>query len=499
VSPTNFFSKSLWTWRNIPSNLIGSILVFAFASIARIGWISSPQGLIFDEAYYQREAYTLLVAGYELQWPADGDPQVLLVDQPAFSSHPPFGKWVIAFFMNLAGDAPGAFRIGSVVCGIALVVATMIAVFLLTERLVWANLAGLLLAIDGLAIATSRIAMLDGIMTTFLVIGFVFILLHMRSRKLGAPFGVLRSWLLPAGLFLGLAVATKWSALAFLLAFLVICIAFEFGLNSKSESHSKMHVPILRMIVLVSQLLVPAAAAYVTSWAGWFAGTFSYGSYLDDHSSTQMPQFLAWLPLEWHPFILHHIDMATRVGSISSNHNALSEAWQWPLMLKPTLFAYEEVSAGSPGCIFEGGCVVSWSTVSNPFVWYPAVFAAVVLVWIVARQKSVLALAIIAGIFAGFGPWLFIQRDQYFFYSIGVLPFLVMSLVFVLNRALEFSANPQRAKLARGVIFGYSMVAVLCGLFFLPLSLHTPMPTWFWDMHIWLPGWGSEAFQPPVS
>jgi len=499
VISTTQTQKSLWSWRGIPGNLLGSLGVIVLASIARFGWIASPDGLVFDEVYYQREAYGLLVAGYELQWPAAGDALVLYVDQPAFSSHPPLGKWVIALFMNLAGDAAGAFRIGSVVCGIVLVIALMFAVFLLTKKIVWANVAGLLIAVDGLAVGTARIAMLDGIMATFAVIGFVFLLLHFRSRTMGQPFRWVRSWLLPAGLFFGLAIATKWSALAFLLSFLVLTLAFEFGVFRSKVTAPRMPVQITRSVGVASQLLVPAAAAYVTSWAGWFSGLYSYGSYLDDYPTLTMPQFLAWLPLEWHPFILHHIDMATKVASITSDHNSLSNAWQWPLMLKPTLFGFERIPAGSVGCDFSFDCVVSWSTVSNPLLWYPAVAATFVLVWLFVRQRGVWEAAILTGIFAGFVPWLFIQRDQYFFYAIASLPFLVMALVLVLSKALDSSSSTKRPKSLNSAIVGYVGAAVLCGLFFLPLALHMTMPAWFWELHIWLPGWGAEAFQPLES
>jgi dolichyl-phosphate-mannose--protein O-mannosyl transferase len=126
-------------------------------------------------------------------------------------------------------------------------------------------------------------------------------------------------------------------------------------------------------------------------------------------------------------------------------------------------------------------------------VWYPAVAATIVLAWLFVRQKGVWEAAIIAGILAGFVPWLFIQRDQYFFYAIATLPFLIMALVLLLSKISDSSLKTKRPKLTRKLIGGYVGAAVLCGLFFLPLALHTPIPSWFWDLHVWLPGWGSEA------
>jgi len=483
-------------WRTLPSGFIGSVAVVVIAVIARFGWISSPDGLVFDETFYQRDAYSMLVAGYELQWPEDGQPQNLYLDKPAFSAHPPLGKWVIAFFMNMVGPVPGGFRVGSAVCGTLLVVAVMVAVFLLIGRLIWANLAGLLLALDGLAVGTARIAMLDVILTTFIVVGFVFTLLHFRYRSRGGPFRFVRSWLLPAGLFFGLATATKWSGIAFIVGFTLITIAFELGfVKALGTAAATVSSRIRNSLGLVFLIWVPALIAYLTSWVGWFSGLYSYGSYLSDYPNPSLPAFLAWLPLEWHPFLLHHIDIATGVTSLATQHYALSPAAEWPLMLNPSLFAFNQMPAGSSGCDLPVDCVVSWSTVSNPLVWYPAIAATLFLVWQFARKRSVWDASILAGIAAGFVPWLFIQRDQFFYYAIAILPFLIMALVVMASMIVSASARLSRRKLIRGAVVGYFGAAILCALFFIPLALHTTMPEWFWNLHIWLPGWGESGFE----
>src|SRR5438477_588382 len=65
----------------------------------------------------------------------------------------------------------------------------------------WAGLAALFASLDGMHIVHSRVAMLDGIQSTFLVAAAVFWVLARRRPE--------RRWLVWCGVMLGAAVATK--------------------------------------------------------------------------------------------------------------------------------------------------------------------------------------------------------------------------------------------------------------------------------------------------
>ena len=79
-----------------------------------------PRSLVFDETYYVKDAYSLLVSGYERSWPDKandsfiaGNPGVLL-NTPEYVVHPPVGKWMIAAGMWLFGpDNPVGWRFGA--------------------------------------------------------------------------------------------------------------------------------------------------------------------------------------------------------------------------------------------------------------------------------------------------------------------------------------------------------------------------------------------------
>jgi dolichyl-phosphate-mannose-protein mannosyltransferase len=494
-----FFPKiwqsSMWSLRTVSANYLGFVLVVIVAALPRLGWLANVNGLVFDEKYYQREAYTLLVAGYELLWPQPGQPMELYADQPSFSVHPPFGKWVIAFFMQIFGPmSPQGFRMAAAVCGIVTVIAIMLTCALLTQKILWANVAGLLLALDGLSISMSRVAMLDGIMTALLAVGFLFLIMHLRRRAEGHKPRFFFSWLIPAGLAFGFAMATKWSAVPFIILFLVVVILFEWGLlRATTLSPSRMGAT-ARSIGALLQLAVSATVAYLWSWSGWFAGTYSWGRYAAEDPANRLGGILAWLPIDLQSFIIHHIDMATRGANLSTDISQASHAVEWPLMLNPVLMAFERNAVGSPDCPFPTECVVAMSTVSNPLVWFPAVASVILASWFVIKTRSIWGSIILAGVVAGYVPWLFLQRDEFFFYAVALVPFLVLSLVWVFG---EIVTRAQRADQSRRIHFGigiYVILASACGIFFLPLAMYISMPSWFWDIHVWLPGWNELNF-----
>jgi dolichyl-phosphate-mannose--protein O-mannosyl transferase len=164
-------------------------------------------------------------------------------------------------------------------------------------------------------------------------------------------------------------------------------------------------------------------------------------------------------------------------------------------MITPTLMAYQDLPAGTSDCISTGNCILSWSTISNPFLWYPAVLAALILLVISLRNRSVFSALVVSGVVAAFVPWLFIQRDEYFYYMIAGLPFLVLCLILVLRAAHARWVGTDSASRVSTAMKLYFAVAAVGGLFFVPMALHAPMPDWFWNLHIWIPTWGEAAFE----
>jgi dolichyl-phosphate-mannose--protein O-mannosyl transferase len=146
------------------------------AGVLRFRALGSPAAVVFDETYYAKDAWALLQTGAERVWAEGSNDGILvgdasgLTDQAAFASHPPLGKWVIAVGEAAAGLGPVGWRLGAAAMGTLAVVVMVYLARRVTRSTLLGGLAGLLLALDGLAVTTSRLALLDGTLLLLVVV-----------------------------------------------------------------------------------------------------------------------------------------------------------------------------------------------------------------------------------------------------------------------------------------------------------------------------------------
>ena len=192
---------------------------------------------MFDETYYVKDAWSQWHLGYPSSWPEDADNRFLagetgiFTSNPSYVVHPPLGKWIIGAGMALFGaDSGFGWRFSVALFGTATVLVLYFVARALGGSIVYATVAALFLAVDGLGIVLSRVSILDGLLTFFVVLGFLFVLLDRRrhrerldaaltARTVDGPapaWGPVlwnRPWILAAGAALGAATAVKWSGL----------------------------------------------------------------------------------------------------------------------------------------------------------------------------------------------------------------------------------------------------------------------------------------------
>src|SRR5262249_22439235 len=151
------------------------------AAILRLWGLAAPSQPYWDEQYYVFDARAYLGGG--IGQPIPGAPAEHIADEGTWV-HPPLGKWMIA----LLGVGPLGirsavdWRLPSVLFGVV----GVLVLYLLTLRLWgsvwWAGCSSGLLALDGLHIVQSRLAMLDVFLTTFILGAVLFAVLD-RTRE----------------------------------------------------------------------------------------------------------------------------------------------------------------------------------------------------------------------------------------------------------------------------------------------------------------------------
>jgi dolichyl-phosphate-mannose--protein O-mannosyl transferase len=192
------------------------LCIFAFAvRVYRVGEIKS---YIFDEVYHTVTAKLI----------ARDDPRAYEWWNPPIEPntavdwlHPPLAKYTQALGMKVFGETPFGWRISSVLFGTAVVWLTAeLARYLFKDKTI-GLLSGFFVAMDGLLLVQSRLAMNDIHVAFMLLLTFLLYAWYRRElhavidspKKFEQERTELRKRFLLAGLCAGLAMGTKWSGL----------------------------------------------------------------------------------------------------------------------------------------------------------------------------------------------------------------------------------------------------------------------------------------------
>src|SRR5262249_12289118 len=101
--------------------------------------------------------------------------------------HPPLGRWIIAGGEAWFGNRPFGWRIASAIFGTLSVTLLAILALQLFRSVLWAGVAGLLSAPETCTLVLSGVAMRDFLVTTFVVGGFLCLVLDRMWMQRRTP------------------------------------------------------------------------------------------------------------------------------------------------------------------------------------------------------------------------------------------------------------------------------------------------------------------------
>lgn len=328
----------------------------------------------------------------------------------------------MAASQGVAGRGPWGWRLASAVAGVATVLAT----YLIGRRLFrprWAGaLAALLVAVDGLALTMSRIAMLDGILAGFVAVGALF-----ASRDTAAAH---RRWRWAAGAALGVALSIKWSGGFALLAAIALAVAVDRARHRRGETGWPRALAVDTLLPLV----VLPAVIYLASYAGWFANVDRTETARercpDGCSITDVAS--GWAFEQW--------DMWDLQRRLDPTHPDRSSPDAWLTLSHPVLY-YAEGCGPDPSpaddCAVAPGTQARIVGVGNPALWWPALAAYPLVLWAAIRRRDPQAGFIVAFLAAQLLPWLASWKPGFTFYMTPVVPFVALALVHALVGASD--------------------------------------------------------------
>lgn len=410
-------------------------LITVFALILRLWNLNKPSGYIFDEIYYAKNAASLISNGVELNNAGEAE----------FVVHPPLGKWLIGLGIKVFGNNEFGWRISAALIGTICVVI----IFLITQRLFnsfyLSHIAALLLALDGLNLVMSRIALLDIFLLFFILLIFYFYLAN-------------NFWLV--GLFLGAAICVKWSGAYLIPIFLILSINLL--------QHKLFKEYLMRII----QLTLLPLAIYLISWSGWFGSNLGWGrNWAQSQGDLLIPDVVR-------SFWNYHAEILNFHSGLTEPHSYAANPWSWLILGRPTSFFYE-----SPKNCGASNCSQEILAIGTPVLWWAGAIAIAVLIGFWINKRDAISNFIIVGLAATYLPWFLIQgRTTFFFYSVVIAPFLILALIYSFNKFLSDGYSRKWINL-------FVIVVFVNFIYFLPVLMGFEITYAEWLRRMWLPSW----------
>lgn len=417
---------------------IAPVVIALISFLIRVINLGSIKSFIFDELYYVDGARDLLKYGVEVTG-----------SQPEFVVHPPLGKWMIAAGIKVFGDNPFGWRISTAIVGSLLILLIALIAHKLFRDPLLTALASALMALDGLALVHSRTALLDNFLTFFILLATYFFI----SK---------RYWW--TGLILGMALATKWSALYFIVAFGLIAFYRAFSHHTGKD----LAKPTLQRTL---QFAVIPLSVYTFSWTGWI---LSNRGWARDHSTNIL-----------NSFIYYHQQMLGFHTALTEKHTYQANPWSWLFMGRPTSFFYE-----SPQGCGASSCSQEVIALGTPILWWLGIIAIALVIgfWVrslFTRYFDPAVIIIITGLAAGYLPWFFFQeRTVFTFYAIIFQPFMILALVLAARSILSTFRRSGET-----IIATLFILIFLNFVYFLPIYIGDVITYDAWRSRMWFPSW----------
>ena len=444
-----------------------------------------PQGQIFDEVYFPVFAHD------DLKGISYFDPEPPLSKLFIASGEWLYGWWRATFegaHGNYADLGFNTFGWRIMACLFGTLCVPMM--YLLAHRLwpnrVFALAAGVLTCFDGMFFVQSRIGMIDIFPIFLILLSYWVFLIHLGSRTERESLVTL----VLTGIVLGLAISSKWIALAAWASVIFFLVMrpirrrlavgigeWRWGRGEGPALPGGARIAPFVAVAVVALVLVPVAI-YLASWIPFFTrGQF--------HDLKDL--------------ILYQKQSYDYHAHLTATHPYGSPWFSWPFLFRPVAYYYEYQGLGSDA--FSGQSLVAGIVnLGNPWIWWTSLPCLLALPYFIFRHRSFPAAVIAVGFITQFLPWSRVTRVIFLYHMFGGLIFMILALAFTLGRistseGLVFEAGAFRLALS-GRQIAYAHLAVAIGFFLwfypvwtgLPITGHaylSPFP----DGKMWFPSW----------
>lgn len=518
ISQMNSQNHSIQKISKFPWFAVGMWGVFLFSLVLRFWNINFFNTLVFDEGYY---------AVYAVNY---------LDKVPFFDAHPPLGKYAITAAIWLASHlpfntgtpngltgmmlSPFSYRWLNAVVGSFLPLVVGGIAYQLSRRRLYAFLASLFTALDGLLLVESRFALINIYLVFFGLLAQWLFLLSLNSRGFSSVF-----WLFLSGLSFGCSISVKWNGLGLWLGVCLTWLAAQivYGQNRRQEKLSRPTIEIInpdtgiRSFELSSTipLPLPLLQKRFIQLPWWkillFLGVVPAAVY-----------YAVWQPHLEINTDTNFIDVHQKIFNFHKTlksgddiHPYCSRWYTWPVMWRPMVYLFEKalttkelVPEYPPLPDKVGQIFYDVHGMGNPVLWVLSAVVILLLSMILIQRVFIwytdadnfkansqvfrfptpaefwLVCFVVLNYAANFLPWVVVTRCTFIYLYMPASVFAFMAVAWLVERWLRSYQIYYRAA-GVTVIF----VIAIAFVFWLPIYLGLPLSPAEFNLRMWLESW----------
>lgn len=398
----------------------------------------------FDEIYHARTAFEYVegLPTYE-------------------NTHPPLGKDLIAVGIKLFGMSPFNYRLMGVIFGIIMIPFIYMFSLQMFKKTEFALFSSLLLSFDFMHFSQTRLATIDSFVTFFILCMYYFMYLYYQRSFYFDNNRKLYKYLAFSGIFMGFAVATKWTGVyggigLGILFFITMFKRYNEYTYEKLSNNQRYTSQFLdktqnTIVFCVLSFVVVPIIIYCVSYIPYLRANDLHG-------------ISAIIENQQHMFSYH--------SSLYVTHPYASDWWTWLLDLRPVYYYANKVS---------DTVIAGISGFGNPFIW---LMGTVSLLYTFTRLKTDnrnVAIFLLIGYLSQIVPWIFVARTMFMYHYFPATIFMILMITNMFNETFKTIKNKY--------VLGYMALVILCFIAFYPVLSGMDINEEYLRALRWLPTW----------
>lgn len=398
--------------------------------------ISYLNSTYFDEIYFARTAYEHLHNLPIYEW-----------------THPPLGKLLMTIPMVAFGMNTFAYRLMGNIAGILMIPAIYCLAKMMFKKSKYAVLAAIIMAADGMHFVQTRLGTADGFLVLFIILEYLFMYKYIISED--KPLNKKLWYLFWSGLFMGCAIAIKWSGV-FAAVGLALVFFFNIAINIFVKNKKWNQENTIIICSCCGFFVIIPLIIYFLSYIPYY---IVENAYIKD-----LKTFIEW---QKYMYEYHHDLVAT--------HPYSSMWYTWPITKQSILYWVGTTNSGA---------ITRIALLGNPAIWWFSIPCMIYTLISAIRKRKFEHWFLIIPIIAMMISYVGIDRIMFLYHYFPVLPFVMLSIVACVKWICEKTHSD-------AFIYVFVAVIVIVFIYFYPIYSGFPtsyeyikdlqwLKTWIW-------------------